>query len=273
MKVKLLLFTLCISISLHGQQLPIQHAIKIKTNIIVDDYWVSEKLDGVRAYWTGRKLLTRNGNEIAVPDWFTKGWPNHVFEGEIWSARNEFQRILACIKRKKKPFSCWKKLKLMLFDLPTNDTNFTQRIKRISDIVNEANSPYLLMIKQEKITDIKALYQRLHTIVQANGEGLMLHHKDAFYQQGRNKQLMKLKKYQDAEAKVIKHYKGKGKYINALGALLVETPSGLQFKIGSGFSDQQRKDPPPLGSIITYKYIGKTQRGVPRFASFLRLKK
>ena len=128
------------------------------------------------------------------------------------------------------------------------------------------------MVSQFKVTDNIQLYMLLDKVVAQNGEGLMLHLATANYQIGRSKNLLKLKKHQDAEAKVIAHLAGKGKYTGMLGAIKVETPEGIVFKIGSGFSDQQRQHPPEIGSIITYKYIGKTQQGVPRFASFLRIK-
>jgi DNA ligase-1 len=83
---------------------------------------------------------------------------------------------------------------------------------------------------------------------------------------------LKLKTYEDAEAVVIAHLPGKGKYQGMMGALLVEMPDQRRFKIGTGFSDAQRADPPPIGSTITYKYFGKTSTQLPRFASFLRVR-
>ena len=100
----------------------------------------------------------------------------------------------------------------------------------------------------------------------------MLHHQKAHYKTGRSNDLMKLKRHDDAEAIVIGYIAGKGKYKNKLGSLKVKMPSGLIFKIGSGFTDQQRNEPPAIGSTITFKYIGKTVRGVPKFASFLRVR-
>jgi DNA ligase-1 len=90
------------------------------------------------------------------------------------------------------------------------------------------------------------------------------------YQAGRSTDLLKLKKHQDAEARVIGYKVGKGKYQGLMGALLVKLESGVEFYIGSGFSDQLRQDPPELGSTITFRYNGLTQNGVPKFARFLR---
>ncbi|MBA6288095.1 DNA ligase [Colwellia sp. MB3u-4] len=250
----------------------LQLATKYQQSAVIEDYWVSEKLDGVRGYWTGQKLLTRNGNVLSPPGWFIKHWPNIPMGGELWSGRGQFSQISACVRRKHSDGKCWKKLKLMLFDLPNHSADFTQRILTMKQLIASNSSPYLAMIKQKKLASNMALYDLLDDTVAHNGEGLMLHLASANYQSGRSKNLLKLKIYQDAEALVIAHTLGKGKYQGLLGAVKVKTPEGITFKIGTGFSDQQRQQPPKIGSIITYKYIGKTQRGVPKFASFLRIK-
>ena len=254
------------------QKPALQLATKYQKNAVIEHYWVSEKLDGVRGYWTGKELVTRNGNVLSPPSWFIKSWPKVVMDGEIWSKRGEFETISGCIRRKHSDKSCWKSLKLMVFDLPDQSGSFSQRIMIMKKLIQEESIPHLSMVTQRKITNNIDLYALLDNVVTNGGEGLMLHLSNANYQIGRSKNILKLKKHQDAEAVVIAHLPGKGKYQHSLGAIKVKTPQGIIFKIGSGFSDQQRKHPPPIGSIITYKYIGKTQRGVPRFASFLRIK-
>ncbi len=238
----------------------------------IQHYWVSEKLDGVRGYWTGKQLLTRSGNELSPPAWFVKYWPTTPMDGELWSKRGSFEQISACVRSKRPNSECWKNLKLMIFDLPHQAGTFSTRINIMKMLTQASNSTYLGMVKQIKLINDKQLYAFLDDVVKSNGEGLMLHLSAAHYESGRSKHLLKLKKHQDAEAKVIAHTSGKGKYEGFLGAILVETPEGITFKIGSGFSDLERQSPPKIGSTITYKYIGKTQRGVPRFASFLRIK-
>lgn len=254
------------------EQPKLQLATKYHKNIVITDYLVSEKLDGVRGYWTGKDLLTRNGNVLSPPQWFIANWPTITMDGELWSQRGQFDTISGCVRRKHTNGECWKDLKLMVFDLPHQPGSFSNRAKTMNKLLNKTHSPYLAMVSQFKVTDNIQLYMLLDKVVAQNGEGLMLHLATANYQIGRSKNLLKLKKHQDAEAKVIAHLAGKGKYTGMLGAIKVETPEGIIFKIGSGFSDQQRQHPPEIGSIITYKYIGKTQQGVPRFASFLRIK-
>ena len=57
------------------------------------DYWVSEKLDGVRAYWDGSRLLFRSGQTIQAPDWFTRELPRTALDGELWIGRGQFEKL------------------------------------------------------------------------------------------------------------------------------------------------------------------------------------
>lgn len=256
----------------------IQQATPYQSSIDVTQYWVSEKLDGVRGYWNGKQLLTRSGNLIKTPKNFTRGWPNTTMDGELWIARNAFEQVSGCI-RKKTASECWHDIRFYIFDLPNHQGNFTARIAAMKALTKDyslnlvGGQPHTLnMVKQYRIGTNRQLQQRLVQLVGNGAEGLMLHHQDAYYHAGRTDKLVKLKMHQDAEAIVVAHHQGKGKYQHKLGALEVEMPNGIRFKIGSGFSDQERENPPKIGATITYKYIGKTQRGVPRFASFLRVR-
>lgn len=240
-------------------------------DIVVADYWVSEKLDGIRARWNGAVFTSRSGKTIVAPSWFTQGFPTQVLDGELWLARNSFEQTASVVLRDT-PNQEWQKIKFMLFDLPEHKGTFSQRLTELRHLIDTANNPYLQLIPQFKVTSHAELMLKLDEFVIQGAEGLMLHHQDAYYQDGRSTKLLKLKKYQDAEAKVIAHIIGKGKYQSMMGSLLVELDNGLQFKIGSGFSDLQRLEPPQVGTIVSFKYYGLTARGIPRFASFLRVK-
>jgi DNA ligase-1 len=269
-------FTFCsanelLSVSTNHIPIPQQLATSYQDDLVVKDYWVSEKLDGIRARWNGSALITRNGNIIHAPIWFVKNFPQHTLDGELWLARNRFEKTASIVLRKT-PSADWHNIKFMLFDLPEHKGNFTQRLIELQRLVDVVASPYLHVIPQFKLDNPSQLMLELDKLVAQGAEGLMLNHYDAYYQDGRSANLLKLKKYQDAEATVIGHIVGKGKYKNMLGSLLVELDSGLQFKIGSGLSDKQRQTPPPIGTDITFKYYGLTAKGIPRFASFLRIK-
>ena len=241
-------------------------------DISVQDYWVSEKLDGVRAYWDGRRLLSRRGNVFNAPAWFTAGFPPHPLDGELWLRRGAFEATLGTVRKQRPVAAEWRQLSYQIFELPGAAGNFTQRLARLKRIITDVNSPYLQLIPQQRFENRADLQKKLDEVVAGGGEGLMLHRADSLYQTGRGDALLKLKTYQDAEAVVIAHLPGKGRNLGRLGALLVEMPDGRQFKIGSGFSDRERGNPPPVGALITYKYYGLSRRGIPRFASFLRIR-
>ena len=251
---------------------PIQLASVYHQDINVKAYWVSEKLDGIRAYWNGKNLISRQGNIFSAPLWFTKDFPDTPLDGELWIKRDHFEAVSSIVRKKNVTGQEWKKISFMIFDLPSSSLNFSERIKLMAKIIADSNSPYLKMIKQQRVQSNTELQLLLENVLSKGGEGLMLHRGDAHYQAKRSKELLKLKKHQDAEALVLQHLPGKGRNSGKLGAILVKTDDGIIFKIGSGFSDLQRESPPAIGATITYKYIGKTKNGVPRFASFMRIR-
>ncbi|MEZ9198183.1 DNA ligase [Shewanella sp. 10N.286.54.B9] len=241
------------------------------SSIQIEDYLVSEKLDGVRGYWNGSIMLSRSGRRINLPQWFTKGFPAYPIDGELWIGRNKFEQVSAIVRKHNATKAQWQQVRFMVFDLPAETTHFATRYQKalaeLSDI-----STHIEVIPQFSVKDKLTLDRRLTDIIENNGEGLMLHRKTALYQIGRTDDIVKLKPFYDAEATVLAHKEGKGKYVGMMGALLVETKQGKQFSIGSGFSDEERRNPPKVGAIITFKYYGETQKGTPRFASFLRVR-
>ncbi len=239
-------------------------------NIDVSQYWVSEKLDGVRAYWDGKQLISRGGNIIQAPAWFTADFPPRPLDGELWLARQQFAQILSTVSKQQPVSSEWQQLAYYIFELPQAEGTFTERIRMMQLLVQQQNSPYLQVVPQFRVADRATLLATLTQLEQAGAEGLMLHHQDAHYKTGRSADLLKLKTYQDAEATVIGYRPGRGKYQGMVGALIVRTPEGLEFAIGSGLTDALRQTPPAIGSEITYRYNGYTSNGIPRFARFLR---
>lgn len=238
----------------------------------VSQYLVSEKLDGVRARWDGRVLWTRAGHRIHAPAWFTDGWPSQPLDGELWLARGQFDATSALIRAAIDDDARWRALHFMVFDLPASAEGFEARHARLRTLINGSANPYLRLIEQRRLADTEALHRHLRSIVQTGGEGLMLHHQDNRYSPGRSAGLFKLKLYQDAEARVIGHVPGKGKYAGKVGALLVQTEQGARFRIGSGLTDALRDSPPPLGVQVTYRYNGLTVHGLPRFPRFVRVR-
>lgn len=237
-------------------------------------YWVSEKLDGVRALWDGRTLRFRSGRTVAAPAWFTARLPATPLDGELWMGRGTFDALSGAVRRTQPLDAEWQKVKYMVFELPKAEgasTTFTQRIWQMQAIVKTASWPQLQAVEQTEIASHVALQARLKAVIAAGGEGLVLHRASAPVTSGRSDVLLKLKAALDAEAEVVGHVPGKGKFEGMLGALEVKTTSGQTFKLGTGFSDAQRQNPPAIGSTVTYTYRDVTPSGKPRFASFLRV--
>jgi len=233
-------------------------------------FLVSEKLDGVRALWDGRSLRFRSGLAVAAPVWFTERLPPEPLDGELWLARGRFEALSGIVRRARPGDADWRTLSYQVFDQPGTPGPFRERAARLQALVARTAWAPLQAVAQRPLADIPALRQQLRAVLQAGGEGLMLHRADAHWRPGRSEDLLKLKPLADAEAMVTGHVAGRGRHAGRLGALRVQTPDGITFLIGTGFSDAEREAPPAVGSVITYTHRGFTEAGVPRFASYLR---
>lgn len=243
-----------------------------RQQVDVSRYLVSEKLDGVRAIWDGQDLRFRSGKIIHAPAWFLAGLPKQPLDGELWLGRGRFDRLSGIVRRDVANAAEWRDVRYMIFELPGGTGTFRQRAARIRQLVRQANVPWLREIAQFSVVDRSTLKKRLKAVVQAGGEGLMLHLADASYETGRSDVLLKVKPWQDTEAVVIGYQPGKGKYAGMMGALQLRTPEGREFSLGTGFGDLDRQNPPPIGATVTYRYRDLTSSGLPRFASFLRVR-
>ncbi len=233
-------------------------------------YLVSEKFDGVRAIWDGRGLRFRSGRAIAAPPWFTEGWPDTALDGELWGGRGRFDVTSASARRLVPDDAQWRALRLMVFDLPGAAGGFAQRAARIETLVRASASSALVTVDQQVMADRAALQQRLDSVVRGGGEGLVLHRADAAWVAGRSTAVLKLKPLHDAEAQVLDIEPGRGRLAGLMGALRLRNAAGIEFRIGTGFTDEQRRNPPAVGSWIAYTHRGHTPSGVPRFASYWR---
>lgn len=263
---------LAIPVHPYGSPPGLMLASRYQSGVAVPHYWVSEKLDGVRGRWDGQMLWTRAGHPVDPPRWFVSGWPPVPMDGELWIERGSFEEVSGIVRTGRAADAGWRRVRFMVFDLPAHGGRFEARMMAMRALLDGAGVPWLRPVAQLRLADAAALEAHLAAVVAAGGEGLMLHHRDARYRAGRSEQLLKLKPFEDAEARVVGHLPGKGKYTGMLGALLVERADGVRFRIGSGLSDAQRADPPPPGTWLTYRYNGHTSKGLPRFARFLRVR-
>ncbi len=252
--------------------LPLMLAKHYQQQDNIQDYWVSEKLDGVRAFWDGKQLKTRQGNPIRLPQSMQKALPKAALDGELWLGRGRFAEVSGLIRQEKSTEADWAEVQYRIFDLPDQLTSFNQRVKSIESLCQEVNLPWLQPVKQFRLPGRAALDHYLQQLTEEGAEGLMLHRGSALHQVGRSDDLLKVKLYEDAEAVVLGYTEGKGQFTGMMGALIVRLEDGREMKIGSGFNRLERQTPPPVGSIITYRYNGHTASGLPRFARFMRIR-
>jgi DNA ligase-1 len=227
-------------------------------------WWLSEKLDGLRAYWDGARLISRLGNPFHAPDYFLAGLPAHPLDGELFLARKSFQKTTAIVRRQDKS-DLWKQIRFLIFDAPGHGGAFEDRLALVQSLPAH---PYASSHPHTLCRGADHLKGELAKVEALGGEGLMLRQPRSQYAVGRSATLLKVKSFKDDEAIVIAHQPGTGRHKGRLGALLVRLPGGVEFSIGTGFSDKERESPPPVGATVTFRYQELSDGGVPRFPSF-----
>lgn len=241
-----------------------------QNDLDLTDWWMSEKLDGVRAYWDGRQFISRLGNVYHAPDFFVAGLPDVPLDGELWLGRKAFQRCVSIVRRQDKS-DLWRSVRFLVFDLPAADVPFEERLAQLRECLASSQPPFAEIHSHERCRGADHLRDELARVESLGGEGLMLRQPGSRYEAGRSTTLLKVKTFHDAEARVVDHLPGTGRHKGRLGAVLVELADGTSFSIGTGFSDAQRERPPAIGSLVTFRYQELSDRGVPRFPSFVRM--
>ena len=132
---------------------------KYSEDMNVTSWYMSEKLDGVRAYWDGERLISRSGKVFSAPAFFTKEFPGHKLDGELWSKRGDFSNISSIVNRKN-PHAKWSELTYNIFEVPNAEGNLPQRLKNVQ------NSKYIKLIEQIKVKDKKHLDEFLKNVVE-----------------------------------------------------------------------------------------------------------
>jgi DNA ligase-1 len=243
-----------------------------KPSVDPTGWWMSEKYDGLRAYWDGQKLWSRNGNLIHIPDYLLAELPRDVaLDGELWIGHGKFQQTMSIV-RSETPDDRWKRVRYMVFDAPKAKGTFENRMEVLRATVSEGNG-FVRIVAQERCQGVAQLRAECDRVVREGAEGLMLRRPESAYEAGRSATLLKVKPYEDGEATVIAHQPGKGKFAGKLGALRVRAEDGREFSIGSGLTDAERESPPPVGTVVTYRFRGLTAKGLPRFPSYLRARR
>jgi DNA ligase 1 len=232
-------------------------------------WWMSEKLDGVRAYWTGTHFYTRNGNPIHAPEWFTRSLPNIALDGELTAGRGAFQQTVSAVRKQVPVDTEWRSISFQVFDAPTVRGGCEARWAEMNRVVTGV--PHVFALQQTRCSSPWHLAQVRAEIAALGGEGVMLREAGSAYEQRRTGALRKVKSFQDAEARITGHTAGTGKHAGRLGAYeaVLLKGSRAKFRIGTGISDAERERPLSVGTIVTVKFQELTDDGVPRFPALV----
>ena len=270
MKKLLIIFVLitCSSVQV-CQALEIMLPKVYEGGLELSDWLISEKLDGVRAYWDGERLYSKNNIPFNPPQSFTKNFPNFPVEGELWGGRGTFEKTVSIVMQKDAHVG-WYDLKFAIFDVPKAMGGFEERLSVAELWFGNHPAKFAFVIEHKPAQSEEYLQNELKMVNEVGGEGLILRKTGSTYTPGRSKDILKYKNFEDMEGVVVSHLGGEGRNAGRLGALLVELPATkIRFKIGTGFSDEERDNPPAIGTVITFKYYGFYKSGLPRFPAYL----
>lgn len=271
-RVHLLFFLLWLAVPCRAADEPaLMLATRWQETLDPTGWWMSEKYDGVRGYWDGTRMFTRRGEPIAIPEALRRELPDFSLDGELWAGRGRFQQTVATV-RDAVPGPGWSDIRYLVFDVPAAPGPFEARMAVLQTWLDAHPARHVTVVAQIRCTSQAHLAAFLAEVEGRGGEGVMLRAAGSPYVAGRSEYLRKYKSFDDAEAVVRGYRPGKGKYAGMVGALEVELPDGTRFAVGSGLSDQDRRTPPPIGSVITFKHQGWTEAGKPRFPVFWRIR-
>ena len=260
----ILLFTLKISLS----SLELQKPKTYNHSQNITNWLMSEKLDGIRAYWNGKNLLSKNGNIINAPSWFIKDFPKFQLDGELWTKRDDFENIQSIVLDKI-PSKYWNEITYNIFEVPKEKGNFLKRLEKIKKFQEKHHNKYIKIIKQIRCKNKEHLEEYLNKLVEKKAEGLIIKNPDLEYFIGRSPNILKVKKFKDMEAEVIGINYKNGNF----KSLVLKLENGIIFNLGNGFSKEERINHPKIKDIVSFKYYNLTKYGKPKFASFLRVRK
>ncbi len=245
----------------------LQHA-EIYKDQHISGWVMSEKLDGIRGYWDGEALYTKSGKRLCPPQQFIKNFPPFALDGELWSTRQDFEQIQSSVL---KHGGSWKEITYNIFEVPSAKGNFFERLEKAGNWFEMHPAPSVRIVTQHPCQNVQKLEAYLDEVVANGGEGVIVKDPYLDYTSGRTSTILKVKKAQDMEGKVIT--------VNTQGnttvmkSLTLELDNGIRFNLGNGFTDNQRLYPPEKGDLVTFKYYGLTKYGRPKFASFMRIRK
>ncbi|MDD2219090.1 MAG: DNA ligase [Desulfoplanes sp.] len=241
-------------------------------NESITGWYMSEKLDGIRGYWDGQRLLSKEGTLIHIPSWFTAQFPPFELDGELWAGRGNFQNVQSTVMDQN-PSPQWYTISYNIFEVPHAPGDFPTRLNKAQQWFDQHNATNVHIIAQQPCTGHEHVQQFLKKIAKDGGEGVIIKDPSIPYRDGSGQRVLKIKHIEYMDGTVMGHTPGKGKYTGLMGSLTLKLENGIIFKLGSGFSMNERHYAPRIGAVVTFKHYGFSKNGTPRFASFVKVKK
>ena len=244
-------------------------------------WYMSEKFDGYRALWDGKDFRSRAGNIFVAPEWFKDWLPkDSVLDGELFMGRECFEKC-GMFRRKIPNDEEWKKnnVQYRIFDIPSIKKPFEKRMaelkKKIKDLCSKKSGKCpLIMTPQILVKSEEHLYEKFNTLTKKGAEGVMIRSPNSPYEGKRSSHLLKVKQRFDDECIIVGYKMGTGKYKDMLGSFNCEMKKNRQIKFDiSGMDDSIRKNyktTHPIGTEVTFTYMGLSERGNPRHPNYLR---
>src|SRR4051794_21315104 len=94
--------------------------------------WISEKMDGVRAYWDGQRLLSKRGKDLGVPLFFTSQLPSDIsLDGELWMGRGTYEQLMSLLNSSQQD---WSSVEYCIFDAPSSNLPHKERIQYLKQL-------------------------------------------------------------------------------------------------------------------------------------------
>jgi DNA ligase-1 len=227
---------------------------------------MSEKFNGWRTEFDGKVLKSASGQIIDAPADLVRSLPPIPLDGELWLGRGQghLQDIGSIVAHASDPR--WARLYYVVFDLPDEKAGpFSERL-RIIQYALRSPPPRVAVIPYVECKSRQHWDEFFQGVVEENGEGAMLRRPASRYVRRRSSDLLKRKKFFDDVAEVIGYEPGKNGCVGMMGALKCRLENGIEFKIGTGFTNDQRRKALtlfPLHSWVEFSYPELSKEGKP----------
>lgn len=161
----------------------------------VAGWWLSEKLDGCRAFWDGSCLRTRDSwLPILAPASVVSRLPKGIaLDGELWAGYGTLNAVSGLVRRKTLDAAEWTRLgvRYMVFDAPNTDSEAFESRQAVARKL--ALGEMVGFVEQRKVSGAAEATTEMRRIVAAGGEGVVLRRPGHFYAFGRSRDMLKMK--------------------------------------------------------------------------------